>query len=265
MGNSINASGFGGYKGGGNVGGSSGGNSGRGGAFSPNAPIINTSAGQTQEKPKNIIKVISEIQSLFVLENKMSHEIPGEFLTLENSIDLFNVGARSGLNEGLLLMLLLPAVDFYLIPFVLKSPSLPLKIVCGSIPYFTLIINTFLCAYISRYYVGNITRKAINSFLMGRIIVLMVKSFLIYVFYEILTGMSTPERVWSVAQHAKKNAAAVYAGYMTILPHIMPIAIRCSLLILAAAILPYGAVLTRDAWKQYKIKQNLEKVTGQRR
>ena len=249
----INASGFGGYK--------SGGSS--GGAFSPNAPIINTSPGQVIAKPKNIIRVISEIQSLFVLENKMSHEIPGDFLTLENSIDLFNVGAKSGLNEGLLLVLLLPAIDFYLIPFVLKSPPMPLKIICGSIPYFTLIINTFLCAYISRYYVGNITRKAINSFLIGRIIVLMTKSFLIYIFYKILTGMSTPERVWAVAQHAKKNAEVIYTGYMTILPHIMPVAIRCSLLILIAAILPYGAVLSRDAWKQYKTKQNLIKVTGQ--
>ena len=261
---SINASGFGGYKGGGNAGGSSGTSGGRGGAFSPNAPIISTSSGQAIEKPKNIIKVISEIQSLFALESKMSHEIPGEFLTLENSIDLFNVGAKSGLNEGLLLMLLLPVVDFYLIPFVLNSPTLPLQIVCGAIPYFTLIINTFLCAYISRCYVGNITRKAINSFLMGRIIVLMVKSFLIYVFYKILTGMSTPERVWELAQHAGKNAEAIYYGYMTILPNIMPVAIRCSLLILTAAILPYGAVLSRDAWKQYKIKQNVVKVTGQR-
>jgi hypothetical protein len=262
MGNSINASGFGGYKGGGNTGGSSGGSGARGGAFSPNATIVNTGSGQVIEKPKNIIKVISEIQSLFVLENKMSHEIPGEFLTLENSIDLFNVGAKSGLNEGLLLMLLLPAVDFYLIPFVLKSPSLPLKIVCGAIPYFTLIINTFLCAYISRYYVGNITRKAINSFLMGRIIVLMVKSFLIYVFYKILTGMSSPERVWSVAQHARKNAEVIYAGYMSILPHIMPVAVRCSLLVLTAAILPYGAVFLRDAWKQHNIKRNYARITG---
>lgn len=262
MGNSINASGFGGYNGGGRAGGSTGGSGGKGGAFSPNAPIINTSSGQTIEKPRNIIKVISEIQSLFVLENKMSHDIPGEFLTLENSIDLFNVGARSGLNEGLLLMLLLPAVDFYLIPFVLKSPSLPLKIVCGSIPYFTLIINTFLCAYISRYYVGNITRKAINSFLTGRVMVLVVKSFLIYVFYKILTGMSTPERVWGLAQHARKNAEAIYTGYMTILPHIMPIALRCSVLVLMAAILPYGAVFIRDALKQYKIKRNYARITG---
>jgi len=88
----INASGFGGYSGGGSSGG------GKGGGFSSKAPIINTgSSSNIVVKPKGIVSVASDIQSLSVLENMMNHEIPGEFFTLERSIDLFSVGAKSGL------------------------------------------------------------------------------------------------------------------------------------------------------------------------
>jgi len=37
--------------------------------------------------------------------------------------------------EGVMLALLLPVVDFYLLPFILKSPGLFLKIMFGFIPY----------------------------------------------------------------------------------------------------------------------------------
>ncbi|MFH2122773.1 MAG: hypothetical protein ABIJ50_04745 [Pseudomonadota bacterium] len=255
MGNSINSSGFSGYK----AGGSSG-----GGSYSPNATVITTGGSASAPpplRPKNIINAISDIQQFYVIE-KQGQEIPAEFLTLEGSLDFFKIGGKSGLNEGLLLILLLPIVEFYLMPFVLKSPGLLLKIMFGSIPYLPIIINTFLCAYVSRYFIGNITRKAINSLFSGRMIMLVVKSFLIYVFYTLLTGLSTPERVWLIAQHAKKNSEAIYTGYMTMLPHIMPIAIRCSLLVLMAAILPYGTVFFMDMWRRHKIKCNHARISG---
>lgn len=261
MSDSINSSGFSGYKGGSSGSSNSGSSSGgRGGSYSPNAAFINTDNRQ-YVKPRSIINVISEIQH-YCMAEKMGKDLPAEYLTLENSLGFFGVGAKSGLTEGLFLLLLLPAVDFYLVPFVLKSPSLFLKTMFGSFPFLPVIANTFLCAYISRYFVGVVTRKAINSFFTGRMLVLIFKSFMIYVFYTLLTGLSTPERVWQLAQYSNKNAEAIYYGYMTMLPNIMPIATRCSLLVMVAAILPYGIVFLMDMWRRSRIKRNHARITG---
>jgi len=261
MSNSINSSGFSGYKGGSSGSSNSGSSSGgRGGSYSPNATFINTDNRQ-YVKPRTIINVISEIQH-YCMAEKMGKDLPAEYLTLENSLGFFGVGAKSGLTEGLFLLLLLPAIDFYLVPFVLKAPSLFLKTMFGSFPFLPVIANTLLCAYISRYFVGVVTRKAINSFFTGRMLVLIFKSFMIYVFYTLLTGLSTPERVWQLAQYSTKNAEAIYYGYMTMLPNIMPIATRCSVLVMVAAILPYGIVFLIDMWRRSKIKRNHARITG---
>jgi len=261
MSDSINSSGFSGYKGGSSGSSNSGGSSGgRGGSYSPNATFINTDTRQ-YVKPRSIINVISEIQH-YCMAEKMGKDLPAEYLTLENSLGFFGVGAKSGLTEGLFLLLLLPAVDFYLVPFVLKSPSLFLKTMFGSFPFLPVIANTLLCAYISRYFVGVVTRKAINAFFTGRMLVLIFKSFMIYIFYTLLTGLSTPERVWQLAHYSNKNAEAIYYGYMTMLPNIMPIATRCSLLVMVAAILPYGIVFLMDMWRRSKIKRNQARITG---
>jgi len=261
MSNSINSSGFSGYKGGSSGSSNSGSSSGgRGGSYSPNATFINTDTRQ-YVKPRSIINVISDIQH-YCMAEKLGKALPAEYLTLENALGFFGVGAKSGLTEGLFLLLLLPAVDFYLLPFVLKSPSLFLKTMFGSFPFLPVIANTFLCAYISQYFVGVVTRKAINSFFTGRMLVLVAKSFMIYVFYTLLTGLSTPERVWQLAQYSNQNAEAIYYGYMTMLPNIMPIATRCSLFVLVAAIFPYGSVFLMDMWRRSKIKRNHARITG---
>jgi hypothetical protein len=260
MSNSINSSGFSGYKGGSSSSNNGGSSGGRGGSYSPNATFINTDNRQ-YVKPKSIINVISDIQH-YCMAEKLGKALPAEYLTLENSLGFFGVGAKSGLTEGLFLLLLLPAVEFYLVPFVLKSPSLLLKTMFGSFPFLPVIANTLLCAYISQYFVGVVTRKAINAFFTGRMLVLIFKSFMIYIFYTLLTGLSTPERVWQLAQYSNKNAEAIYYGYMTMLPNIMPIATRCSLLVMVAAILPYGIVFLMDMWRRSKIKRNHARITG---
>ena len=100
MSNNINSNGFSGYKGG-SAGGSSGGSS---GSYSQNAAFINTDSRQ-YIKPRSILSVISDIQQYYMME-KLGKDLPSEYLTLENSLGFFNVGAKSGLTEGLFLLLL---------------------------------------------------------------------------------------------------------------------------------------------------------------
>ena len=222
--------------------------------YSPNATIITAGSNAGATRPKGLISAISEIQQFYVIEEQ-GQEIPAEFLTLEGSLDFFRIGAVSGFKEGLFLILLFPVFSFYLLPFVFNTPDLFLTVVLNTVPYFPVIINTLLCIYISRYYVGNLTRKAVNSLFVGRATLLVAKAGFIYVAYYMLVQLSTPERVWAVAQHFN-NPGKIYSDYLEILPNMMPVAIHCSLIILVSSIVPYGSVYILDHWRRHKIQKN---------
>jgi thiol-disulfide isomerase/thioredoxin len=127
------------------------------GDYSPNATIITTGNGGGIPRPKNIVNAISDIQQFYVIEQQ-GQDIPAEFLTLEGSLDFFRIGIKSGLNEGLFLVLLFPVFSFYLLPFVLKSPDSSTNMIFGSVPYLPVLINTLLSTYIRLYYICNIRR-----------------------------------------------------------------------------------------------------------
>jgi len=209
-------------------------------------------------RPRNIISAISEIQQFYVIESQ-GQDIPAEFLTLEGSLDLFKIGMRSGFSEGLFIILLFPVISFYLLPFVFDTSDQFVKSMVAMVPYLALVINTILCVYIGQYYVGNITRRAINSLFIGRGVVLLLKGFLIYVVYQILFRLSTPEHVWAVAQKFS-NPQKIYYGYLEILPRLVPLATETALGMCFAAILPYLAAYLLDRWRQYKTKRNIEKI-----
>lgn len=225
-----------------------------------NAQIITTDAGRIY-KPKNLLNAISEIQQFYVIESK-GQNIPAEFLTLERTLDFFKIGMASGFQEGIALALLFPVFHFYLLPFVFQRLDLFSQMLFGCIPYLPLIINTVMCSYISRYYVGNITRKAINSLLMGRALSLMLKAFLIYVLYLILYRISSPENIWRLARQLGVNATKIYYGFFEIKPHLLPVATKSAALIGVAAILPYGSVYCLDLWHRYRFRRNAKSISA---
>ena len=225
-----------------------------------NAQIITTDTGRIY-KPKNLLSAISEIQQFYVIESK-GQNIPAEFLTLERTLDFFKIGLASGFQEGLALALLFRVFHFYLFPFVFHQLDLFSKILFGCIPYLPLIINTAMCSYISRYYVGNITRKGINSLLMGRAMSLLFKSFLIYVLYLVLYRISTPENIWKAAMHFGSKALKIYYGFFEIKPHLLPVASESATLMVVAAIFPYGSVYFLDLWHRYRIKKNAKSISA---
>jgi len=225
-----------------------------------NAQIITTDSGRIY-RPRNLLNAISEVQQFFVIESK-GQDIPGEFLTLEHTLDFFKIGIKSGFHEGFALVLLFPVFHFYLFPFVFQKLDFVSHILFGSIPYLVLIVNTAMCCYISRYYVGNITRKAINSLLMGRAMSLLLKAFLLYVLYLVLYQLSTPENIWELAMQFGSRAEKIYNGFFEIKPHLMPVATESSILMMVAAIFPYGSVYLLDLWRRYRIKRNAKIISA---
>jgi len=225
-----------------------------------NAQIITTDSGRIY-RPRNLLNAISEVQQFFVIESK-GQDIPGEFLTLEHTLDFFKIGVKSGFHEGFALVLLFPVFHFYLFPFVFQKLDFVSHTLFGSIPYLVLIVNTAMCCYISRYYVGNITRKAINSLLMGRAMSLLLKAFLLYVLYLVLFRLSTPENIWKLAMQFGSRAEEIYNGFFEIKPYLMPVATESSILMVVAAVFPYGSVYLLDLWRRYRIKRNAKIISA---
>lgn len=230
------------------------------GSNDTNAQIITNDNGRVY-KPRNLLNAISEIQQFFVIEGK-GQNIPAEFLTLERTLDFFKIGVKSGFHEGLALVLLFPVFNFYLFPFVFQKLDFVSHILFGSVPYLVLIINTLMCSYISRYYVGNITRKSINSLLVGRAMSLLLKAFLLYVVYLIIFRVSTPENIWNAAQLFGSRAEKIYYGFFEVKPYLLPMAKESSLLMVAAAVFPYGSVYLLDWWHRYRIKRNAKIISA---
>lgn len=232
---------------------------GRGG--DTNAPIIQTDQAGQVVQPRSLLDAISDIQQYYVVEGK-GQDIPGEFLTLGRSLDFFKVGMRSGFMEGITLALLMPFFAFYLFPFVLTGPDMFTKIFFGSLPYIVLIVNTLLCSYIGRYYVGKITRKAINNLLSGRTLSLLIKGLLIYVFYLVLHRISTPERVWNVTQHLGSWDERLYYGYLQVLPEMTSVATEIAIIMAIGAVVPYATVYFLDIWTRFKTRRNLQSISA---
>lgn len=225
-----------------------------------NAQIITTDGGRISS-PQNLLNAISEIQQFYVIESK-GQNIPAEFLTIDRTLVFFKIGITSGFHEGFALTLLFPVFHFYLFPFVFHKTDIFINLLFNSIPYLVLIINTAMCSYICRYYVGNITRKAINSLLMGRALCLVLKAFLIYVMYLLIYRLSTPENIWRLATHFGSRAEKIYYGYFEIKPHLLPVATKSAILMMIAAIFPYGSVYLLDFWHRYRIRRNAKIISA---
>lgn len=230
------------------------------GANDTNAQIITADGGRIY-RPRNLLSAISELQQFYVIESK-GQNIPAEFLTLERTLDFFKIGVKSGFHEGLVLIFLFPVFQFYLFPFVFQKLDLVSRILFGCIPYLALIINTLMCSYISRYYVGNITRKGINALLLGRVLSLLLKAFLLYVFYLLVFRVSTPANIWKAAQWFGSRGGEIYYGFFAIKPHLLPVASKCAILMVVAAVFPYGSVYLLDLWSRSRVRRNAKIISA---
>jgi hypothetical protein len=227
-----------------------------------NAQIITTDPSRIY-RPQNLLSAISEVQQFYVIESK-GQDIPAEFLTLERTLDFFRIGIKSGFHEGLVLVLLFPVIHFYVFPFALQRLDLYSQILFGSIPYLPLIINTTMCSYLSLYFVGNITRKGINSLLMGRCLALLLKAFLVYVVYLIMFRLSTPKNIWTLSAQFGSLAGKIYSGIHEIKPHLVPVATRSAILLVIGALVPYCTVILLDRWHRYRIRRNRKIISAKR-
>lgn len=254
-----------------------GGGSGGGWAHSGGGAAQRSSAGQSNqqvvmtdnangaapEKPKRtLLEAISSIQQFYVIEST-GQNIPAEFLTISGTLDYMGVGGRSGFKEGLLLILVTPIMQFWFFPFVMKKPDLFTMLLFNSIAYLGLIANTLLCSYLSRFYVGNITRRAINSLLMGRSMALVIKGSIVWICYYIIVQVSKPHWVWALVGDWGEWGEKIYYWFFLIKPRIMPAANQSCGTMVFGALAPYMVVWFADYYKRRKLASNRSRVMSQ--
>jgi hypothetical protein len=169
----------------------------------------------------HILDAISQIQQFYVIEAS-GQEIPDDFLTLRGKLNFFNVGFGAGFLEALVfalimsLILILSSDDTTRQAIARYFPMINSNIFLWVITLLPVIISGGLCSYLSRNYIGRITKKAIDSFLLGRVFSLILKGLVLCFFMIWVSNCITPDSAWSFSQvvSLKKYDVAIRIYYI---------------------------------------------------
>lgn len=140
-------------------------------------------------KPKGLLDAISEIQQFFVVE-KGGSEIPNDFLTFKGKMGFFEVGFKGGFVSGLVSALLTPlaigVMEKYIPIFGSYNPTTYDEVFAFVLAIsFSLGYASFL-AVLGKYYVGNLTKAAINNLLLGLFARAILKFFVALILFNYL-------------------------------------------------------------------------------
>jgi hypothetical protein len=180
--------------------------------FSTSSPV---------SKPAGLIDAISEIQQYYIIE-KTGQDIPPEFLTIRGVMTFFTVGFKNGFIEGIILGIFLPIAwgvwEDKIPVFGSLEHDLFTKLFIFMLSFgISLSLMLLFGIILSRYYIGNLTRRAIDSLVWGRAISLTVKGLAIFAVYYVLVLFWTPENVWKVGEYVwKSNPQGFYEKAMSL-------------------------------------------------
>jgi len=165
--------------------------------------------GQHYAKPTGLFSALSIIQRYYVIEKNSPEDLPKEYFTFEQTYDFFKTGLKSGFIESFLLITLLPFLQtiypsFKYFFFNEKLTHLE-KIILSSISFLPIFVTTLFLMYISKYYKGAVTRKAIFSLFSGRSIAFILKGIIVYFIFKYLYYISykNPNDVYSFLDFIK--------------------------------------------------------------
>jgi hypothetical protein len=166
--------------------------------------VMNNEDIMTRRAFQGLINAISQIQQYSVIE-KGGQDIPDDFLTIRGKLMFFNIGFGNGFLEGMIFAVLTALI----IP-VMADPALREKC-AGYFPWiksdiFLWIVNCIpiivmaaICSYLSKYRIGIITKKAVDSLLIGRLISMIIKGTIICTILIVLGTHITSESAWKFA------------------------------------------------------------------
>ncbi|QTA83861.1 Uncharacterized protein dnl_62820 [Desulfonema limicola] len=207
--------------------------------------------GSAQSTFGNIVDAISQIQQFAVME-RSGQEIPEDFLTLRGALNFFHIGFGNGLIEGIIFALLTALIlpissDEKLMTAV--SEYFPLagsRLFLWALNCAPIIIAVAICSFLSRYRIGMITKKAVDSLLMGRCFCLLIKGILLFVLLITLNKHLTDEsaRRFSLVFSLRNAdmAESVFRVINSTMPHIVMTAYQTLAIFFTAMIIPFCSI-----------------------
>lgn len=153
---------------------------------------------------RHILNALSEIQRYHIIEDR-SEEIPKEYFTLEQIWDYIKIGFKSGIIESFIFTALLcflqaiyPSYKYYFLNATITNTEQAFFTLCSFTP---IIISTLFMMYISKYYKGLLTRRAIFALMNGRSFSFALKGILVFLLFQWLMKVSleNPRLIYSWA------------------------------------------------------------------
>ncbi|OEU52557.1 MAG: hypothetical protein BA868_07620 [Desulfobacterales bacterium C00003106] len=205
----------------------------------------------TRRNFPTLLGAMAQIQQFFVIE-KSGQEIPDEFLTIQGKFNFFKVGCGSGFIEGLSFALLAALVvpilsDQKLMMSVAHYfPLAQSKVFLHTLNCFPVLLTCGLCCFLSRYRIGTLTRKAVDAFLFGRLMSLVMKGIIIFTGLTWLSGAITESSAWSAAKWVSLKqygpAREIYRIILNTKPYLDYMATETIVIFTVAIIVPFITV-----------------------
>ncbi len=178
-------------------------------------------------RPKSFIDVVSIVQNYFLAE-KHGNDLPENLLTLKGKIVISEVGFKGAFVSGLISILLTPffvGVIERCVPifgsyeFTLFDQAFAVALALSFAMGYSLIL-----ASIGRYYIGKLSKRAINWLMAGLTVAGILKIVIAFVFYNTLYASVLDESrvsrflLWFYPQVSYQSLNRIYRFLMSVKP-----------------------------------------------
>jgi hypothetical protein len=224
-------------------------------------PVDQSSRGSTRRLFPHILDAISQIQQFYVIEAS-GQPIPDDFLTIRGKLNFFNVGFGAGFLEALLfaffmsIIMILVSDNNTKEAFARYFPLVRNSFFLWSVNLLPVLISGGLCCYLSRCYIGRISKKAVDSLLLGRVFSMMLKGLVLFFLMTWISKGITAHSAWTFARwvsfHKYHFATRIYYILMAMKPLLIKRAFELLAIFGLAVFMPF-LIIWGVAWVR-KIK-----------
>ena len=226
---------------------------------------------------QNIFNALSEIQRFYVIEER-SDELPREYFTIEQILNYLKIGFKNGLYESLIFVTLVPILQIIYPSFKNYFFNDEItnfeKWVFIILSYTPMILSTLFMIYISKYYKGALTRRAIFSLMNGRSFAFVLKGIIFYYLMQFFVNYSLSHPLfvygladwtaWIINFFSSMNifTQALYEFYyIYVIPALKKASLTIFWTMMGFALMPYLTIFYkgyRRRVKKQKIKEEFE-------
>ena len=223
-----------------------------------NVQVVPTQTGEAK-KPNNLLNAISEIQQYYVFESQ-GDDLPPDFFTLEMFMSFMKLGFSSSLREWII-FIFIGIITYFLFPIIFNLNPITYSFLFKYASFVSMLINTLLCVFISKFYMGKLTKRIISALLSGRCIGLALISLATYIIFILIDELITKQRIFSLLQSISilfKNAPYYYYTFFKMKPFASA---KIAIIILISGLIPFISIFIVSIFRNIFLKIRDSKVS----